>query len=70
MAVIDTASATASALAGLLEIHSLATGADDRTAHVQLTTGDVESFSAIARPLFDSEFANVEPVAVVGAATR
>ncbi len=67
MGVIDSASATASALAGLLEIHGLQAPADASAAHVQLTTGDVEKFTAIADRLFDSYFANVEPVAVAGA---
>ena len=66
MAVIDSASATASALAGLLEIHGLQATADGQAHHVQLTTGDVERFSQIADRLFDSYFARVEPVAVAG----
>jgi glutamate racemase len=67
MTVIDTASATASALAGLLEIHSLGADASRAAQHVQLTTGDVAQFESIARPLFNDEFANVERVAVVSA---
>jgi hypothetical protein len=35
---------------------------------VQLTTGDIGAFSAIAERLFGAEFARVEPVAVAGAA--
>ncbi|HUR16832.1 MAG TPA: glutamate racemase, partial [Candidatus Limnocylindrales bacterium] len=68
--VIDTATATASALAGLLEIHSLGAQspeAEPHALHVQLTTGDVAQFESIARPLFDDQFANVEPVAVASA---
>ena len=68
VAVIDSASATASALAGLLEIHSLAAPDEGVARHTQLTTGDVDNFTAVARPLFRSEFANVEPVAVATAA--
>ncbi len=65
--VIDSASATASALAGLLEIHSLAAPAGGAPSHVQLTTGDVDSFSRIAERLFDASLAHVEPVAVEAA---
>lgn len=68
VAVIDSASATASALAGLLEIHGLAAPAGNDAQHVQLTTGDVRAFQAIAERLFGSLFPTVEPVAVAGAA--
>jgi glutamate racemase len=68
MAVIDSASATASTLAGLLEIHSLAALPSETPRHIQLTTGDVDAFTAISGPLFDSEFANVERIAVASAA--
>lgn len=67
MSVIDSASATASALAGLLEIHGLQAPGGVPANHVQLTTGDVEKFTVIADRLFDSYFRNVEPVAVAGA---
>ena len=67
--VIDSASATASALAGLLEIHALQAPPDQSGAHVQLTTGDVEKFTRIADVLFDSYFAQVEPIAVASAVT-
>ncbi len=67
MAVIDSASATASSLAGLLEIHGLEAPADRPAEHVQLTTGDVGVFAQIAERLFDSMFARVKPVAVAGA---
>ena len=68
MAVIDSASATASALAGLLEIHGLQAPEGEQAAHIQLTTGDVEKFSLIADRLFDSYFAHVEAIAVASAA--
>jgi glutamate racemase len=68
MAVIDSASATASALAGLLEIHALDAPPGAPAEHVQLTTGDVGAFAVIAERLFDSFFARVQPVAVAGAA--
>lgn len=71
VAVIDSASATSSALAGLLEIHALGAPVDPdqpHGAHVQLTTGDVDAFAVIAERLFGSLFPAVEPVAVAGAA--
>jgi glutamate racemase len=67
VAVIDSASATASALAGLLEIHSLAVPAGAAPSHVQLTTGDVKAFRRVAGRLFDEALSNVEPVAVTAA---
>ena len=66
-AVIDSASATASALAGLLEIHSLAAPVGSTASHVQLTTGDVESFSSVAGRLFDEALAHVEQVEIAAA---
>jgi len=68
VAVIDTASATASALAHLLEMHDLNAPADTDARHVQLTTGDVAQFNDIATRLFGTEFARVESIAVAGAA--
>jgi glutamate racemase len=66
VAVIDSASATASALAGLLEIHSLNAPIDAAAVHVQLTTGDVEAFKAVAGRLFGSLIACVESVDIPG----
>lgn len=68
IAVIDSASATASALASLLEIHAL--GAPERTRgrHTMLTTGDVDAFHRTAGRLFGPEFGAVEVVDV--ASTR
>lgn len=68
VAVIDTASATASALAHLLEMHDLNAPPDAAAQHVQLTTGDVAQFNEIANRLFGTEFAHAEPIAVAGAA--
>ena len=68
VAVIDSASATASALAALLEMHSLAAPADSPTEHVQLTTGDVEQFSRIAGRLFESTFTQVRHLELPGVA--
>ncbi|HWH24585.1 MAG TPA: glutamate racemase [Candidatus Limnocylindria bacterium] len=68
VAVIDSASATASALAGLLEIHDLAAPAGGQPTHTQLTTGDVDAFRRIAARLFGAAAPEVEPVALAGAA--
>ncbi len=67
VAVIDSASATASALAGLLEVHGLAAPAGNNAYHLQLTTGDVDAFRRISDRLFDDLFPTVERVAVAEA---
>jgi glutamate racemase len=67
VAVIDSASATASALAGLLEVHGLAAPPDQRAYHLQLTTGDVDAFRRISDRLFDDLFPDVERVELAGA---
>jgi glutamate racemase len=64
VAVIDSASATASALAGLLEIHGLGAPAGAEVRHELYTTGDVERFSATASRLFGAEFADVRRLAL------
>lgn len=63
VAVIDSATATASALASLLEVHGLGS---DATAprHLQLTTGDVAAFRRTAGLLFGDLFPSVEPVVI------
>jgi glutamate racemase len=63
VAVIDSASATASALASLLEVHGMATDVTGPT-HLQLTTGDVGAFRRIADRLFGTLFPAVGSVAV------
>ena len=68
VAVIDSASATASALAGLLEVHGLHAPHGAVAQHTQLTTGDVRLFAAIAERLFGPQLARVESVAVAGVA--
>lgn len=70
IAVIDSASATASALAALLEMHSLEAPSDKQPAHVQLTTGDVDTFARIAGRLFDQAFTNVEHLQIAGVAIQ
>jgi glutamate racemase len=52
IAVIDSASATASALASLLEIHALGTPGPEPGRHLMLTTGEAEAFRRTARRLF------------------
>ena len=64
VAVIDSASATASALAGLLEMHDLDAPAGEARSHVQLTTGDVAAFGRDRRAALRDALARVEPVAV------
>ncbi|HEY8167577.1 MAG TPA: glutamate racemase [Candidatus Limnocylindrales bacterium] len=68
IAVIDSATATASALAGLLEVNGLAAGGGRTPDHVQLTTGDVAAFSQTAGRLFGDLVPAVEPVVLAGAA--
>lgn len=69
VAVIDSASATASALAALLEMHSLGAPADSRPSHVQFTTGDADAFSRVAGKLFGATLERVEQLAIAGVPT-
>jgi glutamate racemase len=64
VAVIDSATATASALPSLLEIHGLANEGGRAARHTQLTTGDVDAFRAVAERLFGPLFLAVEAVRV------
>ena len=72
VAIVDSATATASALAELLQINGLdadADGGDGASAtHRQLTTGDPESFAALAGRLFRDGFTDVEHVELALAA--
>ena len=63
VAIVDSATATASALVELLSVNRLEAG-DDAGAptHVQLTTGDAGRFEALAGRLFGAAFPSVEPV--------
>jgi glutamate racemase len=67
VAIVDSATATASALAELLGVNGLEAG-DDHTdgarppAHLQLTTGDPGMFAGLAGRLFGPEFVSVESV--------
>jgi len=89
VAIVDSATATASALTELLAINGLETPgttrgtaadpgaagherpAEQATAatHVQLTTGDVEAFRAVARRLFGDTFLEVEGIDLAVAAS-
>jgi glutamate racemase len=63
VAVVDSATATASALAELLNVNGLEAGPDDvAVSHVQLTTGDPERFRTVASRLFGDAFLDVESV--------
>jgi glutamate racemase len=66
VAIVDSATATASSLAELLSVNALeapvATEAGSGPAHRQLTTGDVAAFRAVAERMFGEEFPDVDPV--------
>ncbi|MGZ8501823.1 MAG: glutamate racemase, partial [Candidatus Limnocylindrales bacterium] len=66
VAVVDSASATASALVDLLAMNGLEapapSGAAGTASHRQLTTGDAAAFRALAGRLFGEGFADVETV--------
>ena len=62
VAIVDSATATASALAELLAANRLEAPAGTTPSHVQLTTGDPERFEAVAGPLFGPAFVSVESV--------
>jgi glutamate racemase len=74
VAIVDSATATASALAELLKINALeadgASGTGDASAatHLQLTTGDPDSFHALAGRLFGSAFPEVSHIELAVAA--
>ena len=59
IAIVDSAAATASALAELLSINALEAPAGSAPTHLQLTTGDVERFRAIAGRMFGDSFPDV-----------
>ncbi|HET7182673.1 MAG TPA: glutamate racemase [Candidatus Limnocylindrales bacterium] len=61
IAIVDSAAATASALAELLSINGLEAPKGDGT-HVQLTTGDVGRFRGIAERMFGEAFPDVTGV--------
>ncbi len=59
IAIVDSAAATASALAELLSINGLEARAGRAATHLQLTTGDVERFRSIAGRMFGESFPDV-----------
>ena len=62
VAIVDSATATASALAELLSVNGLENPAIEVGVHLQLTTGDPDHFHALASRLFGSAFPEVERV--------
>jgi glutamate racemase len=61
IAIVDSATATASSLAELLSINALE-APGDAVSHQQLTTGDAERFRTIAARMFGDAFPDVETV--------
>jgi glutamate racemase len=70
IAIVDSAAATASALAELLSINGLEAAPGGAT-HLQLTTGDVDAFRSIAERMFGEAFPDVAAIdlAAMGSAT-
>ena len=68
IAIVDSAAATASALAELLSINGLEAPAGTSATHLQLTTGDVDAFRSIAERMFGEAFPDVAAVDLAGAA--
>ncbi len=66
-AVIDSATATASALASLIEVHDLGTPEFTPGTHLMLTTGDVAAFEETATRLFGPGLGHIEPLVLGGA---
>ena len=63
VAIVDSATATASALAELLSVNGLEAPSPATAAtHLQLTTGDPASFHELASRLFGADFPDVERV--------
>ncbi len=72
VAIVDSATATASALSELLAINGLeasSAAAGAATSHVQLTTGDLEAFRSVARRLFGDTFVDIEAVELAAVAS-
>ena len=62
VAIVDSATATASALVELLSVNRLEAGDTEVPTHVQLTTGDPARFADVAGRLFGPEFVSVGAV--------
>jgi glutamate racemase len=69
VAIVDSATATASALSDLLAINGLEAPPTADAAHVQLTTGDVDAFRVVAARLFGDAFLDVDRVDLAGVPT-
>jgi glutamate racemase len=69
IAIVDSAAATASALAELLSINGMQAPAGGGK-HVQLTTGDVERFRGIAERMFGEAFPDVAGIELDAAGGR
>lgn len=63
-AVIDSASATASALASLIEVHGLGTTEPSPGVHLMLTTGDVAAFEVTATRLFGEGMGQISGISL------
>ncbi len=68
VAVVDSATATASAVAQMLGINGLEAPAASEVAHRQLTTGDPGRFREIAARMFGDEFPDVSSIDLAVAA--
>jgi glutamate racemase len=68
VAVIDSATATASALAELLAVTDLLAPEGHPARHLQLTTGETAAFERTAERLFGPGFHTVESIALAGVA--
>ncbi len=62
VAVVDSATATASALVDRLAMNGLEAPSGDPASHRQLTTGDASAFHALAVRLFGDGFADVQAI--------
>jgi glutamate racemase len=62
VAIVDSATATASSLAELLSVNGLESPGTGAPLHVQLTTGDVEAFRVLAERMFGEAFPDVEGI--------
>ncbi len=71
VAIVDSATATASALSDLLEINGLEAPSQppSEPIHIQLTTGNVAGFRSVAGRLFGDAFIDVEPVELTAVAS-
>jgi len=69
IAIVDSAAATASALAELLSINDIEAPAAGAS-HQQLTTGDVEAFRAIAERMFGERFPDVAAIELEASVPR